>query len=60
MKLSPWDLAAGSLIASEAGCRLTSLDGGEFSVFDGSVIASNNCIHGAMLNVLQNVGASPT
>jgi len=60
MKLFPWDLAAGSLIASEAGGRLTSLDGGEFSVFDGSVIASNGHIHGAMLDVLQNAGTRPT
>ena len=32
-RLSPWDYAAGSLIAEEAGCRVTQLDGSPL-VFD--------------------------
>jgi myo-inositol-1(or 4)-monophosphatase len=52
MKLSPWDVAAGSLICSEAGARITNLAGGEFSVFEGSVVTSGPRIHRQMLSIL--------
>lgn len=53
LKLAPWDLAAGSLIASEAGARVTSLSGGPLSIYEGSLIASNGKIHRQMRNVLE-------
>jgi myo-inositol-1(or 4)-monophosphatase len=43
--LKPWDTAAGALIVSEAGGRVTSLDGGRFSCYPGDVLASNGRIH---------------
>jgi myo-inositol-1(or 4)-monophosphatase len=52
MKLSPWDVAAGSLICAEAGVRITNLMGDEFSVYEGSVIASGRRIHRQMLTLL--------
>ena len=53
MKLAPWDLAAGSLIAAEAGARITNLAGAKFSVHEGSVLASNGRIHRQMLGTLR-------
>ena len=53
IKLSPWDLAAGALICREAGGKVTDIDGGQFSISSGRVVASNGKIHAQMLNVLQ-------
>jgi myo-inositol-1(or 4)-monophosphatase len=48
-KLKPWDVAAGTLIVTEAGGRVTdTLGGGEFRS-GRSVLASNGAIHEAML-----------
>jgi myo-inositol-1(or 4)-monophosphatase len=52
LKLAPWDLAAGSLIASEAGARVTNTSGGRFSIYDGGLVASNGKIHRQMLTLL--------
>jgi len=38
--LKPWDVAAGSLIASEAGAILTNLAGNEFDPWSGEVLVS--------------------
>jgi myo-inositol-1(or 4)-monophosphatase len=43
--LKPWDLAAGALLVTEAGGRVTGLDGGKFSSYPGDVHASNGHIH---------------
>ncbi len=59
LKLAPWDLAAGSLIAAEAGARVTSLTGGEFSIFDGTVIASNGKIHAQIQKILRADSKQP-
>ena len=39
-ELAPWDVAAGVLIAREAGCVVESLSGGD-PVYDGDPIISN-------------------
>ncbi len=54
-KLSPWDIAAGSLLAREAGCRLTTWAGEQFDIFKGEVLASNGLIHDEMIEVLKHV-----
>lgn len=54
--ISPWDIAAGSLIVTEAGGKVTDLSGGEFSVYKREVIASNGLIHDAFLREIQAVG----
>jgi myo-inositol-1(or 4)-monophosphatase len=51
--LKPWDIAAGALIVSEAGGRVTSLDGAPFESRAGSVLAANNLVHGPMLEVIR-------
>ncbi|PON45573.1 Inositol monophosphatase [Parasponia andersonii] len=48
-RLKPWDMAAGVLIAEEAGGTITCMDGGKFSVFDRSVLVSNGALHGKLL-----------
>ena len=48
----PWDVAAGGLIAREAGAQVTDLAGGQFGVEGGEILASNPHIHAAILNVL--------
>ena len=50
--LSPWDLAAGLVIAREAGGIVTDLDGGDEVLDKGSVIAGNELVHRALIAVL--------
>jgi myo-inositol-1(or 4)-monophosphatase len=54
--LSMWDLAAGELVAREAGARLGSLDGGP--VRPGSVLACHPDLFGPMQELLAEVGAT--
>ena len=47
--LKPWDSAAGSLIAEEAGARVTDLYGAAFDLFGSrGVIAANERVHGSL------------
>jgi len=48
-RLKPWDVAAGVLIAEEAGGRVTTMDGLPYSVFQRSVLVTNDALHGALL-----------
>jgi len=50
--IQPWDVAAGSLIAAEAGARLTDLAGAPFAVDGGEILASNGHLHELMLEIL--------
>ncbi len=51
--LKPWDLAAGLLLVSEAGGKVTDLDGGEDVLGTGSVLASNLELHPLVLEKLK-------
>jgi myo-inositol-1(or 4)-monophosphatase len=53
LNLSPWDTAAGALIVTEAGGRVTNFSGGPFSNYKLEVVASNGLIHDRMLEVLK-------
>lgn len=46
--LNSWDTAAGSLIVSEAGGKVTLLDGGEYVPGGPTVLASNGLVHDEM------------
>jgi myo-inositol-1(or 4)-monophosphatase len=46
--LRPWDVAAGSLIVSEAGGRVTNLDGSALDIDARKILASNGRLHRAM------------
>jgi myo-inositol-1(or 4)-monophosphatase len=50
--LKPWDVAGGALIVSEAGGRMTMMDGGPFSSHGRHVLASNTRLHQQMLDVI--------
>ena len=55
-KLHPWDVAAATLMITEAGGKLTDLQGRPFSIHAEEIVASNGLIHQQMLEVLQEVG----
>ena len=50
--LKPWDIAAGALIVTEAGGRMTMMDGSPFRSRGSEVLATNALIHDAMLEVI--------
>jgi myo-inositol-1(or 4)-monophosphatase len=52
MHLGPWDVAAGALIVSEAGGRVTATDGLPFVSRRGNVLATNGPIHQQMLHAI--------
>lgn len=55
LRLSAWDIAAGGLIAMEAGALVTDINGGpEFLAPPYSLIAANPVIHQQMLQVLRD------
>lgn len=54
--LYPWDLAAGSLIVSEAGGTVTDLDGSSFNLSTGRVLATaNDLLHSSAVSILKNI-----
>ncbi len=52
--LKPWDVAAGALIVSEAGGRITGMDGSPFDAAAAHLVASNGRVHDAMLEVIRH------
>jgi len=52
-KLSPWDVAAGSLIVREAGGMVSDFKGGVFDSYSKEILASNGRIHYEMVEVLK-------
>jgi myo-inositol-1(or 4)-monophosphatase len=57
-KLKPWDVAAGALLVSEAGGRLSNHAGETYSIYDHRILASNGAIHDEMLEVLKRAAAA--
>ena len=53
LSLSPWDMAAGWLVVTEAGGRVTNLDGSRFQLEERTVLASNGRIHHDMVELLR-------
>jgi len=52
LKLKPWDVAAGALMVSEAGGRVSDFEGREFTLDAPGIVATNGRIHPAILEVL--------
>lgn len=50
--LNSWDIAAGYLIAKEAGAVVTDFFGRDFSIYDRQILATNGKIHNEMIGVL--------
>ena len=57
LKLMPWDTAAGWLLISEAGGKITDLFGGKFCLESPHVLATNGKIHDNMIDVLIKIGS---
>ncbi len=55
LKLNPWDTAAGTLIAKEAGGTVTNYAGDPHSIYGDTIIATNGLIHSEMVEVLKTV-----
>ena len=53
--LYPWDIAAGVVIAREAGCRISSIDGGPFELSSGAILATNGLVHEEILQYLSEM-----
>jgi myo-inositol-1(or 4)-monophosphatase len=53
--LNAWDIAGGALLVTEAGGRVTGLHGEPFTSRGRSVLASNNLIHDAMIQIVRSV-----
>lgn len=50
--LRPWDVAAGALIVSEAGGRVTNMDGSTLDIEARNILATNRAIHRAMITTI--------
>lgn len=57
--IHPWDVAAGVLLVREAGGVVTASDGGEFDLAEAHFVASTPAVHGELLAVLRESGATP-
>jgi myo-inositol-1(or 4)-monophosphatase len=53
IRLSPWDVAAGSIIVLEAGGKITDFEETNNHVWNGNVIATNALIHDFILRTVQ-------
>lgn len=53
--LSPWDMAAGSLLIKEAGGIVTDFSGGDEYLTTGNIIAATPAFHGEMLKEVKGV-----
>jgi myo-inositol-1(or 4)-monophosphatase len=55
--LNPWDTAAGVLLVEEAGGKVTNFTGGAFQIASRETLASNGLVHGALLQVFEEIFA---
>ncbi len=55
LSISPWDIAAGSLVAEQAGAVVTTVAGNaDYLTTPSSILAANPRIHAQMLAMLNN------
>jgi myo-inositol-1(or 4)-monophosphatase len=55
LKIHSWDVAAGSLMVTESGGRVTDFENRPYNIYAEEIIASNGLIHEEMLQVIQEV-----
>jgi myo-inositol-1(or 4)-monophosphatase len=58
--LKPWDIAAGALLITEAGGRITAIDGSALNLAAGSVAGSNGLLHAELCSNLDLPGLTIT
>jgi len=56
-KLHAWDVAAASLLITEAGGKVTDLRGQPFNIYSEVILASNGLVHEEMIQTIQEVDA---
>jgi len=56
MRLHPWDVAAASLMVTEAGGTVTDFAGNPYSIYSDELLASNGFIHEEMIRVMRELG----
>lgn len=55
--LSPWDIAGGAVIASEAGCRVTGMDGsGVMDLYERFILCASENVCEELLTIIRNEG----
>ncbi len=54
LKLKPWDVAAGNLMITEAGGKVSDFAGAPLSLYAKETLASNGFLHEIMIDVLAN------
>lgn len=54
LRLSPWDMAAGTLLVREAGGIVTQIDGAPIQVAETSILAANPTMHAWLLESLRS------
>jgi myo-inositol-1(or 4)-monophosphatase len=59
-KINPWDIAAGALLVTEAGGRVSAPGGSPLDLFARQIVASNGLIQDEMLRVLAGSRPWPT
>lgn len=52
-RLKPWDVCAGVLVLEEAGGLVTTMRGTPYSVFERSMLASNDRLHAPLLETIE-------
>ncbi len=50
--LKPWDTAAGFIIASEAGGKISDFSGNQYNIYKNEILATNGNIHKEMIGLL--------
>lgn len=50
--LKPWDTAAGTIVAAEAGARTTVFSGAPYAIDQDEIVSTNGIIHDELLNLL--------
>lgn len=53
--LKPWDVAAGALLITEAGGRVTSLNNEPLDIYNGVILGTNGLIHNEISNELMKI-----
>ena len=53
--LKPWDTAAGKLIVDEAGGKVTTFEGTNYTPFHNTIIASNGNIHDELVRIVNDL-----
>ncbi len=56
-KLHPWDVAAATLMITEAGGKVTDLRGRPYTIYSKEILASNGLIHEEMLHAIEELNS---